>query len=76
MTDPVTGNPYYRGQFEYLEERVQKQNQAIKELLTKLQAIGQDVSEYEMRGDGTDRYDAWKRAGPMGHCRLRREQGR
>ena len=75
MTDPVTGNPYYRGQFEYLEQRVQKQNQAIKELLTKLQAIGQDVSGYEMKGDDTDRYDAWKRAGPLGdHKPVEREE--
>ena len=59
MTDPVTGTAYYRGQLDYLETRVRKQNQDIKELLTKLRAIGQDVSEYESTGTDTERYHAW-----------------
>ena len=59
MTDPVTGTAYYRGQFDYLERRVQKQNKEIKELLSKLRAIGQDVSAYEVADKDAERYESW-----------------
>lgn len=59
MTDPVTGVAYYRGQFEYLERRIEKQNREIKELLEKLRAIGHDVSSYGGSDKETERYEAW-----------------
>ena len=59
MTDPVTGTAYYRGQFDYLERKVQKQNKNIKDLLARLRALGQDVSDYEASDKETERYKAW-----------------
>ena len=60
MTDPVTGVPAYRGEFDYLERRVQKQHSDIRELLNKLRALGQDVSGYITTDEETERYEAWK----------------
>ena len=61
----MTNTPTYRGEFEYLERRVAKQNEDIQGLLARLRELGQDVSSF--RGDdGEDkeedrRYHAWAR---------------
>ena len=61
-TDPLTGIPAYRGEFDYLTRRVEKQHKNIQELLSKLRALGQDVSSYDGHDNETKRYDAWTTA--------------
>ena len=61
----MTNTPTYRGEFEYLERRVAKQNKDIQDLLSRLRESGQDVSFYH--GDNPEedeenkRYNAWAR---------------
>ena len=59
MTDPVTGTAYYRGQFDYLEKRVDKQKNEIKDLLARLRAVGQDMTGFDTSDRDTERYEAW-----------------
>ena len=59
-TDPLTGTATYRGQFEYLEQRVAKQNRDIRELLTRLRAFGDDASGFQDEGDTeAEKYQTW-----------------
>ena len=60
MTDPLTGTPTYRGQFEYLEQRVAKQNRDIRELLARLRAFGDDAPGLGDDGNAeADKHQAW-----------------
>lgn len=61
----MTGIPAYRGEFDYLTRRVENQHKDIKELLSRLRALGHDVSSYDGQDNETKRYDAWTRAQVM-----------
>ena len=61
-TDPWTGVPAYRGQYDYLERMFERQHHDIQLLVTWLKEFGQDVSRFEHQDSGTQRYIAWKNA--------------
>jgi hypothetical protein len=69
VTDPLTGNPTYRGEFEYLEHQVAKQRQDIEELLAKLQSLGADVGPYLEDDPATKQYLAWTQVKATGDTR-------
>jgi hypothetical protein len=69
VTDPLTGTPTYRGEFEYLERQVEKQHNDIKELVAKLKTLGEDVSAYEEENADDKRYRAWMQVKASGDTR-------
>ena len=69
VTDPLTGNPTYRGEFEYLERKVAKQKAQIEELLAKLRALGEDVKPYKDDDPGTKQYLNWTKLKATGDTR-------
>ena len=68
-TDPLTGNPTYRGEFEYLERTVAKQRGQIEELLTTLRSLGGDVKPYQHDDQDTKKYLAWSQVKASGDTR-------
>jgi len=69
VTDPLTGTPTYRGEFEYLERRVVKQQRHIEELISQLNSLGQDC-KYEPGSSPDDqRYQAWTAVKAAGDTR-------
>ena len=69
VTDPLTGNPTYRGEFEYLERMVVKQRNQIEELLAKLRSLGGDVKPYLDEDQDTKKYLAWSQVKASGDTR-------
>lgn len=69
MTDPLTGTPTYRGEFEYLEKRVEKQQRDIQGLLNRLRSLGQEAEYAEDDTAEDRRYNAWKRVKDAGDTR-------
>lgn len=70
MTDPLTQTPTYRGEFEYLEQRVAKQHDDIQELLGRLRSLGEDVSAYQEKETENDkRYNTWRAVKASGDTR-------
>ena len=65
----MTGNPTYRGEFEYLERSVAKQRTQIEELLARLRALGEDVKPYQDDDPGTKQYLAWAQVKATGDTR-------
>ncbi|MCJ1395621.1 hypothetical protein MMC18_008507 [Xylographa bjoerkii] len=68
-TDPLTGNPTYRGEFEYLERMVVKQRTQIEELLATLRSLGGDVKPYQYEDPDTKKYQAWSQVKASGDTR-------
>ncbi|MCJ1321321.1 hypothetical protein MMC15_006665 [Xylographa vitiligo] len=68
-TDPLTGNPTYRGEFEYLERMVVKQRTQIEELLATLRSLGGDVKPYQHDDPDTKKYLAWSQVKASGDTR-------
>ncbi|MCJ1288144.1 hypothetical protein MMC26_007499 [Xylographa opegraphella] len=68
-TDPLTGNPTYRGEFEYLERMVIKQRTQIEELLATLRSLGSDIKPYQYDDPDTKKYLAWSQVKASGDTR-------
>lgn len=68
-TDPLTGTPTYRGEFEYLERTVARQRDKIQDLVDKLRSLGEDVSGFADDDPGTAQYLLWRQIKATGDTR-------